>query len=273
MKDLVRIGSETAKNGFANEKAIAEKFNNWKTDFEAQKWLLIMGYHLEKIEKVEAVILHGHKTDVHVKISITYESAISVQNLSIKKANKDSDFNQIDKRWVSKYTELWDIPPKIAHMLEIFCGKISPEDLLKSGKITSQKYNSLRDKRRFFLDEFDEADAKSVLSFFSDNKLMVVADILKGRGEFAADWMLVTRLNVESNETSWVLADINKVMSFFGGGKVVMSPRGSIKIGEITVQRKGGDGGRETANMLQFKIKPCLLFDCIPKHGVYKFEG
>jgi R.HinP1I restriction endonuclease len=26
------------------------------------------------------------------------------------------------------------------------------------------------------------------------------------------------------------------------------------------MQRKGGDGGRETARMLQFKINPALLF-------------
>ena len=40
-----------------------------------------------------------------------------------------------------------------------------------------------------------------------------------------------------------------------------MTPRGSIKIGKVTVQRKGGDNGRETANMLQFKLDPTELFD------------
>ena len=40
-----------------------------------------------------------------------------------------------------------------------------------------------------------------------------------------------------------------------------MTPRGSISIGKITVQRKGGDGGRDTANMLQFKINPAELID------------
>ncbi|GAJ20802.1 unnamed protein product, partial [marine sediment metagenome] len=30
--------SETAKGGFANEGKIAEKFEKWKTDKEAQKW-------------------------------------------------------------------------------------------------------------------------------------------------------------------------------------------------------------------------------------------
>ena len=34
---------------------------------------------------------------------------------------------------------------------------------------------------------------------------------------------------------------------------------GNLKIGRVTMQRKGGDGGRETAKMLQFKINPALL--------------
>jgi hypothetical protein len=40
-----------------------------------------------------------------------------------------------------------------------------------------------------------------------------------------------------------------------------MSPKGSINIGRVGVQRKGGDNGRETANMLQFKLDPTSLFN------------
>jgi hypothetical protein len=32
-------------------------------------------------------------------------------------------------------------------------------------------------------------------------------------------------------------------------------------MGKITIQRKGGDAGKDTVNMLQFKFNPCLLFD------------
>ncbi len=34
-----------------------------------------------------------------------------------------------------------------------------------------------------------------------------------------------------------------------------------MKIGRITVQRKGGDNERKTANMLQFKINPTEIFN------------
>jgi len=260
MSDLVRIGSETAKGGFANEITIANKFDKWKKDKEAQKWLKIMGYNLKKIKKVKAEILHGHKTDVQVKVTITLKKLISVQNLSVKKANSDADYNQIDKRWVKNYVEMWQIPEDIVILLKIFCGEVSPRKLLKEGKITKHKYNSLRDKRRFFMDEFEDKHKKALIKFFKKNKILVLADIIKGRDKFSANWMLVTRYDKDKDETTWILADINKSLNIFGEGEVEISPRGSLSIGRVTLQRKGGDGGRPTGNMLQFKIRPFDLF-------------
>ena len=260
MVDLIRIGSETAKSGFANEKTIAKKFENWRKDKEAKRWLKIMGYDLKKIKKVKAEVLHGHKTDVQIKVTITLKKLISVQNLSIKKTNSDADYNQIDKRWVKNYVNMWEIPDNIAILLKIFCGEISPSELLKERKITKQKYDSLRDKRRFFMDEFESKHKKSVVDFFKKNKILVLTDIIKGRDKFSAGWILVTRYSKDEDETTWVLADINKALNIFGEGEVEISPRGSLSIGRVTLQRKGGDGGRETGNMLQFKIRPCDLF-------------
>ena len=260
MTDLVRIGSETAKGGFANEKVVAKKFDNWRKDKETQKWLKIMGYNLKKIKKVKAEVLYGHKTDVQVKVTITLKKLISVQNLSVKKANSDADYNQIDKRWVKNYIEMWGIPEDIVILLKIFCGEISPNDLLKDRKITKQKFDSLRDKRRFFMDEFEDKHKKALITFFKRNKILVLTDIIKGRDKFSADWMLVTKYDVIKDETVWILADINKALNIFGEGEVEISPRGSLSIGRITLQRKGGDGSKPTGNMLQFKIRPCDLF-------------
>ena len=50
-----KIGSATAKGGFANEKSICKKFNNWKKDNESKIWLSIMNYDLDKIDSVKAV--------------------------------------------------------------------------------------------------------------------------------------------------------------------------------------------------------------------------
>lgn len=62
------------------------------------------------------------------------------------------------------------------------------------------------------------------------------------------------------NQARWILKPMNYCLNFFGNGKVFISPKGTFKIGKITMQRKGGDGGRPTANMLQFKINPAELF-------------
>ncbi|MBC7328518.1 hypothetical protein H5T87_10490, partial [bacterium] len=42
-----------------------------------------------------------------------------------------------------------------------------------------------------------------------------------------------------------------------GSGEVGLSPKGSLYIGRITMQRKGGT---PDSTKLQFKIKPCELF-------------
>ncbi|TAF43036.1 MAG: type II restriction endonuclease, partial [Sphingobacteriales bacterium] len=53
--DKKLLGSQTAKGGFANEHAIVAKFNEWKNDNDAQHWLQIMGYELNKLDNVTAI--------------------------------------------------------------------------------------------------------------------------------------------------------------------------------------------------------------------------
>ena len=245
--DLFLLGSATAKGGFRTERDVVDKFNNWAKDEDAQNWLEIMGYPIKEIEKVVAVRLHGYKTDVQVQITIYMKKAISVENLSVKLVSNPQGFNQIDKRWVDAYVEMWQVPPDIAESLKLFTGEITPP--VKSG---------LRDKRRMFLDEMSPQAQKRVVEFFTKNKVLVVSDIIKGRGKFSAGWMLVI-LKLEKT-TRWVLKSINHAMNVFAGGPVAITNRGSLRIGKITMQRKGGDAGRETSKMLQFKINPVELF-------------
>lgn len=245
-KDLIQLGSQTAKSGFRNEDDIVRKFNDWKNDEDAQKWLGLMGYPIDEIDKVEAIKLHGEKTDVQVQITIYLKKAIAAENLSIKLVSNPQGFNQVDKRWVDKYVELWEIPEDIARLLKVFTGEIAPA---RSG---------LKDDRRVFLNEMLAEDQKKIVDFFTKKKILIVSDILKGRGKFSAGWMLVAL--VINSESRWVLKSINHAMNVFAEGAVQITARGSLKIGKITMQRKGGDAGRDTSKMLQFKINPVELF-------------
>ncbi len=249
IRDKIRLGSRTAKRGFETERDIADKFNNWRDDEDAQQWLTTMGYDLKEIEKVKAIIITGsHKTDVQVQITIYLKEAIAAENMSVKLVSNPQGFNQIDKRWIDKYVAMWNIPETITRALKLFTGEIKPT------------MGNLRDPRRMFLDEMDTQTQKLIISFFSENRILVVSDILKGSDEFPVNWMMVV-LKKKNENPEWVLKHINHVLNVFGSGEVRITARGSLRIGKITMQRKGGDGGRDTSKMLQFKINPVELFN------------
>lgn len=242
--NLVELGSQTARNGFLNEADVAERFNNWKNHEEAQTWLQIMGYDLEKIKNIKAVVLHGYKADINVQVFIFTQDTCDIRNIQVKLVSNKRGFNQIDKRWVSTYQEMWNFDDKILLLLKYFTGEILP-------------YNS--NSKRMFMYEFSESDQKYIIEWFNKNKILVLTDIIRGRGEYSAEWVLVAQ-KINGN-ARWVLKNINDVLQHYGDGNVEISPRGSLKIGRVTMQRKGGDNRRPTANMLQFKIDPSELFN------------
>lgn len=176
-----------AKNGFRNEKDVASKFNKWKEDKDAQNWLNIMGYELNNIDKVKAFVLtKGYKSDVVVCIN----SQNQKENIQVKLVSNANGYNQIDKRWVNKYSIMWSIPEDIELLLKYFTGEKSPFK------------TDVKDKRRMFLNEFDEQDQLKIIEFFKENKKIIVSDILKCRGEYSAKWMLVSQ-KIENQR--WIL--------------------------------------------------------------------
>lgn len=48
-----------------------------------------------------------------------------------------------------------------------------------------------RDKRRMFADEFNSEESISIVEWLEANKTLIISDILKGRGKFTTEWMLV----------------------------------------------------------------------------------
>lgn len=145
MNDLVKRGSKTARDGFKNENDVIDKFNNWQNDDLAKEWLKAMNYNLDEIEAVKAYIIKGNfKADIQVQINIEIKlkRLVDVQNLQIKLVSNPTGFNQIDKRWICKYEELWNIPDEITKILKYFTGELLP--YIKNPK----------DERRMFMNEF-----------------------------------------------------------------------------------------------------------------------
>ncbi len=240
----IELGSATAKNGFKNEDEIRDKFNNWKTDDDAKIWLGAMNYKLADIQSLVATKPHGEKADVEVLIKT--KTGESREGISIKLVSSEQGFNQIDKRWLATYAKMWKMPVDVQEALKLFVGETPPTKPSK-------------DANRMYLNELPPETQKAVIDFFTANKEAIVSDIFSGDGIHSAHWIMVA---LKSSATArWVLRTDAYAIKFFGEGKVELTRNGNLKIGRITVQRKGGDAGRETAKMLQFKINPALLFE------------
>jgi hypothetical protein len=265
----------TAKGGFINEADICRKFMEYKTDIEAKNWLLAMGYIPPKIQKILAIqipirinlekaialgvsqekyneTIKFKKADIQIKIEITVDDVVYVENISLKKSNKSARFNQVDKRSVLTYQKIWKFDDDIAKWLRLFTGDILPKEILSHNQLTI-----IKDKRRLFFPEIPNDKQQKIIAFFVKNKTLIVSDILRGRGALSAEWFLVTRKNCD-NTIEWLLKDVNNVCNFFSQGDVKISPKGSLKIGRITMQRKGGT---PDPTSLQFKINPLALFE------------
>lgn len=265
------LGSKTAKGGFKNEQQIVNKFNQYQTDIHAQQWLALMGYDYSQIQHLKAVQiptrLNRHKAeqfniseeqfeftqrfkkaDVQIQLTLMIDGVFYRENISLKKADSTANFNQIDKRAISTYQMMWGFDNDIAMTLKQFTGEIIP---------TAQQSEYLRDKRRWYLTELPKSHVEKLLAFLTEHKFLIVSDILKGRGMLSAEWFLVTKLNADGS-SEWRLKNINEVINFYAQGDVKLTVQGSLMIGRLTAQRKGGT---PDPTSLQFKIKPLDIFE------------
>ena len=237
-------GSQIAKAGFKNEDEIAAKFRAWRDDPDSRDWLRVMGHKLEDVTDVATSKPHGEKADITV--AVTSSKGTIEHGISIKLVSSPNGFNQIDKRWLRQYVKLWSMPTDVESALKLFLGEAPPS---KPSRVAN----------RMFLTELDPTARNAVVDFFTANKARIVSDLIAGDGEHAADWIMVA-FKATSN-TRWTLKSTDAAAAYFADGKVEVTRAGNLKIGRVSMQRKGGDGGRETAKMLQFKINPVQLFE------------
>ena len=247
------IASKTAKGGFDNEKEVAEKFTNWENDKDAQQWLKIMMYDLKDIISVEGegIGSRGYKADVLVTVKVIIKrksgdkELTSVEKIQVKLVSNKSGSNQIERKYVDSYKEIWHMPDDIADTLKHFCGELPPRE-------------GCEDPKRMYMNEFTLSERENLSRFLEENMVMIVSDIIRGRGRFAAVWMLVIH---KHQGYRWKLISINEAINHYvGDHKVEFTSNGGIRLGRITMQRKGGDNGKKTANQLQFKANPLSIF-------------
>lgn len=240
-------GSSIAKSGFKAEQILTDFLNSP----DGPDCLSLHNIcPKNEIKNIKAERLVGRKkTDVRVSIEKTNGEVMKI-NLSVKKST--ADFSQLERGDLEKYRQLLNMPDKVYNLLKFFLGKSLP-----SGYDSSKTF---RETHRLFLDELTDEDQKSIIDFFDSIKKDLIHNAFLGTDPESRPHFLVT-INKEDpiqsdfKEAKFTAAE-KAITIALDTGKVLLSPRGSLKIGKITLQRKGGDGGKPKACDIQIKFNP-----------------
>lgn len=184
-----------------------------------------------------------------MQIEIKIDSIIYREHVSIKKVTPKSNFNQIDKRKVDKYKEMWDIPDDITLLLKYFTGEVKDRPDIKKRKNV----------------EYSIEDREKIEMFLNKNKIKILSDILRGRGGFAAEYMIVSEYDVEGGIQHYMI-NVIEILNKLNNLEFIMNPnKTTISLGDksiVSIQRKGGTPDPES---LQFKFKPLYVKEILKK--------
>ncbi|MHA1821952.1 MAG: hypothetical protein ACTSVC_15875 [Promethearchaeota archaeon] len=263
-EDKVKRGSRTAKGGFLNEEIILKYFKEWKTNKYGKRFLKEIckyeriDFNLVKEINVNRVGGKGGKADLVLEIPLFNKRL----GISLKK-QEEQGYNHIDRRSAQFFAEKFKFSDIAKLGLYKYCGVegYSPLELFESKKISEEEYSALKDtplkgkthregKGHFYFYELTKDEQKALLDEFKNKQIQILNFILKGEGKFKADYLIITK-HIGEDQYLFYLEPINKTIER-AKGTVTPSKRGTIHMGKITIQRKGGTGG---ATQIQFKWK------------------
>lgn len=224
-------GSSTAKNGLQEEQNIVDMLNESLSMRESIANLLggdnVSKAHLEKNGKIKA--------DFHV-------CGVG----SSHKKTKEKQFQQIARHNVSLVVETIPALAPVGDVLKDMCEK----DV--DGKL-----------KKLNLQNFSQARLDDLVTLMETNKQAIFERFLQGSdGAVDKPQLLSVSVFDKTNvRKQMFFVKMSDVIEFFMKGKVSIRPRCTvIDFGNgFTFQRKGGDGGKPSANQCQFKIVPTFL--------------
>lgn len=228
------MGSKTAKNGFNNEIRVARLLNI--NGNPLREWIM------KKDEDFKNKLTASKNTGT-TKKDVLLSNDLLEKGIQAKLvSNTKSGFNQVDRGWVDRFINGLqkigvETPQKIIHLLKLFDGEEKNTLGTKSVKIN----------------KMSELDQKYLLSWFTEHKQAIVEFVLTGNDKQLSYVIISVKNGVNIEDYPFT---IDEYVKFYGDGNVEITKRGCLQIGKIKLQRKGGDGGRNTANQLQFKINP-----------------
>lgn len=228
-------GSSTAKNGLKEEQDMVDMLNG-----------------NDSMRESIAILLQGH-IDTHDVSNATLEKNGKIKSDfhvcgvgSSHKKTKEKQFQQIARHNVSLVVEAIPALVSVGDMLKGMCEKDADGQLKK---LNTQNHS--------------HAQLDNLVTLMETNKRAIFERFLQGNNETVSKPLLlsVSVFNNNNVRKQVFFVKMADVIEFFMKGKVSIRPRGTvIDFGNgFTFQRKGGDGGKPSANQCQFKIVPTFL--------------
>jgi hypothetical protein len=238
-----------AKRGLAAEQALIEKINQQDN---ACTWIVeeccnTSGYGNFSARKPS----NKEKPDVVLEEKNSPDSKAT--GISLKTYKPEVSFGQANRGTVDTYSRDLDIPDGVVKTLRDFT-------------TVSQ------DGQRVMLNQAPAEAQANLLKFFTQYQRPIVSHILRGKSEASlkADWMMFHEAADNSwtarigNHAYWQLFPMARVIDCCCSLPPIINENGNLILGVgLTLQRKGGDKGAESANDLQFKINPKKIIEVI----------
>jgi hypothetical protein len=227
------LNSQIAKNGYKEEELVANNLN----DIEKLYELFMEFTEIKQIDIFKKVVGNG-KTDI---------SDFRKINIQVKKYKK-KQFGQVDRHWVD---DLVNNIPKLNTIVNILKG-LCEIPLKECGNLVNAEIG----RKKLDNDNYTKNELTGLLDILNNNKLEIFNYIFLGKNEeFKPNYLCGVEYekNIRKKIVMYKMVDVIKYLEKFNF--IIKKSKTVIEIGNcISIQRKGGDGGKKTSNQIQFKL-------------------
>lgn len=230
-KDKYIVASKTAKNGFKEEDLVIKDINQ----------------NLDLFNNLENFV--GISLGKFYKNKGTTKTDITDGNLKIQvKKHKENQFGQIDRHYLSYFFE--KIPELTKH-------KKLLEGMCCLPLLDNQKCDKSKNIIKLSSKNYTNQELNDLITDLNKEKNKVIQYALLGYdNNYKPDILLGIEYDKENNRNKMIFYKMNEVIKYLNTQEFKIRKSGTvIELGDtFTLQRKGGDSGKKTANHLQFKL-------------------
>jgi hypothetical protein len=234
-ESISTINSKTAKQGYKEEKMVAEDLTNNK--LLKKKFSPLLGDNYDECSKVTG----NHKCDI--------ESNNKNLRAQVKKI-KEGQFQQLDRHWIDHL--IANIPDlnKIETILkDVFEYPILPNETHIDRSKKLKKISTLY---------FSQETINNLFKVLNENIKHILNYAFLGTNSDMQPEYLIGVEYKNNKRNKIVIFKICDVINYLEQLKFEISPRETAILlgneGIISLQRKGGDSGKKSSNQLQIKI-------------------